>query len=66
VEVDRNDVRHRSDASLALGEHAAIEGAVTHGNDPFRIGCRGIGAFQRLAHVLRDWPRYQKHIGMAG
>jgi hypothetical protein len=39
--------------------------AVADGHHPFRIGRGGIGALQRLAHVLRHRAGDQQHVGVA-
>ena len=53
MKIDGNDLRDSSYYRVAVGKAAAIPGAVSHGDDPFRVGGRMIGALQRVAHVLR-------------
>jgi hypothetical protein len=65
VEIDGDDLGNTADDRVAAGEAPAIQGAVTDRDDPFRIGRRVIGSFQRLAHVLGHRTGHQKHVGVA-
>ena len=59
------DLGDASDHRVAAGETAAIPGAISDRDDPFRIGGRMIGALQRVAHVLGHRTGHHQHIGMA-
>ena len=50
---------------VAAGEDAAVGGAIADRHHPFRVRRRGVGALQRLAHVLGDRAGHQQHVGMA-
>src|SRR5205807_2511291 len=43
-----------------------VERAIANSDNPFRIGSRGISAFQRFAHILRHRTRYQQNVRMSG
>src|ERR1700736_2550751 len=65
MKIDRNDLRDPSNHRIAAGKTPTIPGAIPHGNDPFRIGDRMIGALQRFAHVLGHGPSHHQYVGMA-
>ena len=65
VQIDRDDLRHAADDRVAAGENAAVGGAIADRHHPFRVRRRGVGALQRLAHVLGDRAGHQQHVGMA-
>jgi hypothetical protein len=65
VQIDGDDLRHAAFHRVASGENAAVGGAIADRYHPFRVGRRGVGALQRLAHVLGDRACHQQHIGMA-
>ena len=57
MKIDGNDLRDASNHCIAAGKAAAIPGAISHGDDPFRVRGRMIGALQRVAHVLASPAR---------
>ena len=65
MKIDGNHLRDSSYHCIAAGKAATIPGAISHGDDPFRVGGRMIGALQRVAHVLRHRSGYHQHISMA-
>ena len=65
MQVDRDDRGHAAGDGIAAGENAAVEGAAAERHHPFGLGRRALGPLQRLAHVLRDRPGHQQHVGMA-
>src|ERR1700722_7598976 len=66
MQIDWDGGSDAANAGIAAGEHAAIERAVAHGDDPFGIGGRAIGPFERLAHVPRNRASDEEHVGMTG
>ena len=62
VNAYRDSPRHR----VAAGEDAAVGRAGARSDDPFGRGRCVIGAFQRLAHVMRHRARHQEHVGVPG
>ena len=64
MKIDGNHLRDPSYHRIAAGKAPSIPGAISDGDDPFRVGGRMIGALQRVAHVLRDRSGYHQHIGM--
>src|SRR5258708_37831542 len=46
MKIDRNDLRDPSNHRIAASKTPTVPGAITHGDNPFRIGDRMIGALQ--------------------
>lgn len=65
MKIDGNHFRDSAYHCIAAGKAATIPGAISHGDDPFRVGGRMIGALQRVAHVLRHRTGHHQHISMA-
>ena len=65
MKIDGNHLRDSSYDCIAAGKAATIPGAISHGDDPFRVGGRMIGALQRVAHALGHGTSHHQYIGMA-
>jgi hypothetical protein len=65
VQVDRHHLRDPAHDRVAAGEQAAVERAVADRHHPFGIGRGGVGALERLAHVLGHRAGDEQDVGMA-
>ena len=57
-------LRNTTNNCVTAREAAAIPGATTEGDDPFRARRRMIRALQRLAHILGHRTGNKQHIGV--
>jgi hypothetical protein len=65
VQIDGDHLIDGADHGIAALEYAAAATAITHGDDPFRIRRRRIGAFERHLHVASHGTGDEQHIGVA-
>ena len=65
MNIHGHDGRNSAGDRIAPREETSVEGAIADRDHPFGVRRRLVGALQRLAHVLGDWPGDQEHIGMA-
>ena len=65
MQIHRHHSANAADDRVGLLEDAAVECAVAHRDDPFRIGGRGPAPLQGFVHIGRHRPGDQQHIGMA-
>jgi len=54
MQIDGNNLGDPTNAGIAPSKYPAVPPTIANGNDPLRVGCGGIGSFQRLPHVGRD------------
>lgn len=65
VQIDGENGRDAADASIASRKYTTIARAIAHGDNPFRTWSGLISTLEGFAHVIRDRPRHEKHIGVA-
>ena len=64
MQINWDDGVHAANDGIAAGKTAPVLCAVAHCNNPFGIGSRAVGSFQRFAHIFCDWSGDQQNIGV--
>jgi len=64
MQIDRDDLIHRTNNCISSLEHAASRRAVADGDNPFGVGRGRVGAFQCDLHVVRHGSGHQQHVGV--
>ena len=65
MKIDRHHFGDATNHGITSSEAAAIPGTLADGDDPFRIGYRVVGSFQRRTHVFRHGTGHQQNVRMA-
>jgi hypothetical protein len=65
MNIDRQQTVDAAHDRITPGEYAAVNGTIAHRDHPFGIRRGIVGAFQRFAHVFRDWAGDQQHVGVS-